>query len=162
MCYHYAQGERVTCSIVLLFNVILERVLRGLHIELREVARPPHTLIYIEPCNHVIYVISQARLITVKLGIDVQLMLQDTYHVLVLLEQEPKVLVILTRLRHVRWRHRLLRHRLLLLVALGFIFVIPNINVFGLRPVLPDHDLVSAAEHGRKFLKCSRAHLCAR
>ena len=147
MCYHYAQGERFTCSFVLIF-IILERVLRGLHIEFREVGRPPHTLINVKSRSHFIYVVSQARLILVKLGIDLHLMLQDTYHVLVLLEQVPKVLVILTRLRHVRWRHRLLWHLLPLLLALGFIFVIPNINVIGLRPVLLDHDLVSAAGHG--------------
>ena len=147
MCYPYAQGEKVTCSIVLLL-IILERVLRGLHIEVRPVGWPPHTLINVEPCSHFIDVVSQARRILVRQGIDLHLILQDSYHVLALLEQVPKVLVILTRLRHVRWRHRLLWHLLPLLLALGFIFVIPNINVIGLRPVLPDHDLVSAAGHG--------------
>ena len=161
MCYHYVQGERVTCSIVLIF-IILERVLRGLHIEVREVGRPPHTLIYIEPRSHFIDIISQACLIAVKLGIDLHLMLQDSYHVLVLLEQVPKVLVILTRLRHVRWRYRLLWHLLALLLALGVIFVIPNINVFFLRPVFSDHYLIPAAGHGRKIFKSSRAHLCTR
>ena len=161
MCYHYAQGERVTCSIVLLF-IILERILWWLHIELRKIVRPPHSLIYIEPCSHFIYVISQARLMYVKVGIDLQLVLQDTYNVLVLLEQVSKVLVILTRLWHVWRRHRLLRHLLLLLLALGLIFLILNINVFLLRLVLPDHNLISAVGHGRKFLKSSRAHLCTR
>ena len=147
MCYHYAQGERITCSIVLIF-IILERVLWGLHIEVREVGWPPHTFINVEPCSYFIYVVSQARLIAVKLGIDLHLMLQDTYHVLVLLEQVPKVLVILTRLWHVWWRPRLLRHLLPLLLPLGFIFLILNINVVILRAVLPDHDLVSMAGHG--------------
>ena len=142
-----------TCSVVL--PIIVIGVPRWPHSKFREIVRPPNPLIDIEPCSHLINVVSQARMILVEMGIDLKLMLQGTDDILVLLEQVPKILVILTRSWHVWRRHRLLRHMLLLL-ALRLIFLIPEMHIIIFGLFFSEAYLVHWCWLGRELLKCCR------
>ena len=117
-----------TCSVVLL--IIVERVPWWPHMKLRKIVRPPHPLIYIEPCSHHINIISQARMIPIEMGIDLKLVMQGTNDVLILLEQVLKILVVLTSSWHVWRRHMLLRHMLLRLLTFSFwVVAVPVLSV---------------------------------
>ena len=143
-----------TCSVVLL--IIVERVLWWPHVKLRKIIRPPHPLIYVEPCSHLIDVISQARMIPIEVGIDLKLVMQGTNYVLILLEEVLKILVVLTSSWHVRWRHMLLRHMQLRLFDLRLIFFIPEIHIVIFGLFFPKNYLIHWPRPSRKFFKCGR------
>ena len=118
----------------------------------RKIVWPPHPLIYVEPCSHLIDVISQARMIPIEVGIDLKLVMQGTNDVLILLEQVLKILVVLTSSWHVRWRHMLLR-----LLDLGLIFIVPEIHIFIFGVGLfPEDYFIHWPRPSRIFFKCGR------